>query len=98
MAGGSAPGIARPARARDRRAERDAASSGAGGRPDRNAPGVELPVRLADGRYELFIAGATSVSLGRLEVRGRARSYSVRPSHTAVKSDWAKTLSYWGTK
>jgi hypothetical protein len=42
-------------------------------------PGVEVPVRLADGRYEFFITGATSASLGRLEVRGRTRNYSVPP-------------------
>lgn len=42
-------------------------------------PGVELPVRLADGRYEFFVTGAAPASLGRLDVRGRARSYSVPP-------------------
>lgn len=42
-------------------------------------PGVELPVRLADGRYEFFVTGATSASLGRLDVRGRTRNYSVPP-------------------
>jgi hypothetical protein len=40
-------------------------------------PGLTT-VRLADGRYEFFVTRATSASLGRLDVRGRAR-YSVPP-------------------
>ena len=40
-------------------------------------PGLELPVRLADGRYEYFVFGSNAVSLGQLQVRGRARNYTV---------------------
>lgn len=42
-------------------------------------PGIELPVQLADGRYEFFITGTTPASLGRLDVKGRTRNYSVPP-------------------
>jgi len=42
-------------------------------------PGFELPVRLADGRYEFVITASASVSLGPLNVQGRTRSYSVPP-------------------
>ena len=40
-------------------------------------PGLELPFRLADGRYEFFIVGGNAVSLGQLDVRGRTRNYTV---------------------
>jgi hypothetical protein len=40
-------------------------------------PGLELPVHLADGRYEFFIVGGNAVSLGQLDVRGRTRNYTV---------------------
>jgi|GEM_PF-4785155 len=40
-------------------------------------PGLALPVRLADGRYDYFVVGSNAVSLGALEARGRARNYTV---------------------
>jgi hypothetical protein len=40
-------------------------------------PGLVLPVHQPDGRYEFFVVGGNAVSLGELNVRGRARNYSV---------------------
>ncbi len=42
-------------------------------------PGFELPVRLADGRYEFVITASALAGLGPLRVQGRTRSYSVPP-------------------
>ena len=42
-------------------------------------PGLELPMRLAEGRYELVVVADRAVGLTWLDVRGRERSYRVPP-------------------